>query len=157
FAAEARLRLRAEEARARPNGIELALELPASLVFRGDREGLMLVLRNLVANAVDWSPSDGRVEVRVEEHDHSVRVSVDDQGRGVPEADRERVFQPFERGSARPDGRLGYGLGLALVRAVVEQHHGTIRIESSRLGGACFRVELPNESSAPLPQEAAAP
>lgn len=159
FATEARLRLGGEQARAAQKGIALELDLPASLPFRGDREGLMLVLRNLVANAIDWSPARGRIEVHLGERAQTLSLAVDDQGRGVPEAERQRVFLPFERGSARADGRLGYGLGLALVRTVVEQHRGTVHIADSPLGGASFRVELPNPREAALaePRASVAP
>lgn len=149
FASETRLRLGRGQTRAKMKGIEVELDLPETLPFRGDREGLMLVLRNLVANAIDWSPAHGRVEVRVVDRTHTLTITVDDQGSGVPEAERERVFLPFERGSARADGRIGYGLGLALVRMVVEQHQGTIHIADSPLGGASFRLEVPNPLSAP--------
>ena len=144
LAAEIGLRLRGEEERARRANVALVRLLPASLSMRGDRESLMLALRNLVANALDWSPAGGRVEVRIGSDDNGVHLQVDDQGPGVPEAERARVFLPFERGQARPDGRVGYGLGLALVRTVVELHQGTVRVTSSPLGGASFRLEIPH-------------
>lgn len=141
--AEARLRLKGEASRATREGIELDLQLPPELLVRGDREGLMLALRNLVSNAVDWSTRGGRVEVRAAEAGPTLRIQVDDQGPGVEETDRERIFEPFQKGPARPNGSMGYGLGLALVRTVAEQHHGTVRVARSLLGGACFVLELP--------------
>jgi signal transduction histidine kinase len=143
FTSEARLRLRGELARANASDIALDIELPAALPVRGDREGLMLALRNLVANAIDWSPPGGRVAVRAEARADAVHVEVDDQGPGVPEADRERIFRPFEQGPARSDGRIGYGLGLALVRTVTDQHQGSVDVGRSTLGGAAFRLQLP--------------
>jgi len=112
--------------------------------MRGDRESLMLALRNLVANALDWSPPGGRVELRIVADEEGVHITVDDQGPGVPESERARIFLPFERGPARPDGRLGYGLGLALVRTVAELHHGSVEVTNSPLGGASFRLDLPH-------------
>lgn len=143
LAVEARVRLSREEARAAAEGIQVRALLPEALSFRGDREGLMLALRNLVANAIDWSPPEGRVEVRIEAAANGVVIQVDDQGPGVPESERERIFLPFERGSPPPNGRIGYGLGLALVRTVAELHQGTVRVTTSTLGGASFRLELP--------------
>jgi signal transduction histidine kinase len=143
FTSEARLRLRGELARANAADIALVLDLPAALPVRGDREGLMLALRNLVANAIDWSPAGGRVAVRAEASADAVLVEVDDQGPGVLEADRERIFRPFEHGPARSDGRMGYGLGLALVRTVTDQHQGSVDVARSALGGAAFRLRLP--------------
>jgi len=141
--AEARLRLKGEALRASREGIELDLHLPPELLVRGDREGLMLALRNLVSNAVDWSTRGGRVEVRAAETGPTVRIQVDDQGPGVAEKNWESIFEPFQRGPARPNGSMGYGLGLALVRTVADQHHGTVRVARSDLGGARFVLELP--------------
>jgi len=144
LAKEIGLRLRGEEERARRAQIEIVRDLPPSLPLRGDRESLMLALRNLVANALDWSPPGGRVEMRLGAEGGGVYLQVDDQGPGVPEAERARIFLPFERGPARPDGRVGYGLGLALVRTVAELHQGKVTVDSSPLGGARFRLELPH-------------
>jgi signal transduction histidine kinase len=148
LAAEARLRLRREEERASSEGVQMRMILPETLGFRGDREGLMLALRNLVANAIDWSPPGGWVEVRIQPEADGVGIQVDDQGPGVPEVDRERIFLPFEQSGTKPSGRIGYGLGLALVRTVTELHQGTIRVATSRLGGAAFRLELPQSRAA---------
>jgi signal transduction histidine kinase len=110
---------------------------------RGDRETLVLALRNLLANAIDWSPEGGRVEVRLNAVDGHCAIEVDDQGPGVPVEEHERIFQPFERGSRRAKGRIGYGLGLALVRTVAEMHDGTVEVTRSALGGARFRLSFP--------------
>lgn len=148
LAAEARLRSSREEARLAQAGIRLRTLAPVSLPFRGDREGILLALRNLVANAIDWSPPAGLVEVRIESAAGTARIQVDDQGPGVPESERERIFLPFERGRSQPNGRAGYGLGLALVRTVADLHQGTVRVSTSVMGGASFRIELPYSTTA---------
>lgn len=147
LAAEVRLRLQPELARALRADLCLEFRLPETLLFRGDRETLVLTLRNLVSNALDWSPAGGRVELNVRSTGKRWVIEVTDQGPGVPLADRERIFRPFERGAPRPNGRVGYGLGLALVRTVAEAHLGKVEVDSSPSGGALFRLDLPATAS----------
>src|SRR6185503_18420079 len=148
LAAEARLRLATEIGRAARESVRVELDFPAALPARGDRETLLLALRNLLANAIDWSPAGGRVDVRLSVADGKCALEVDDQGPGVPLADRERIFRPFERGSRQPKGRIGYGLGLALVRTVADLHDGRVLVTDSPAGGARFRIEFPLEPAA---------
>jgi signal transduction histidine kinase len=149
--AEARLRLAAEIERAAREGVRVRLHFPAELSVRGDRETLVLAMRNLLANAIDWSPAGGEVDLRLALAEERFAIEVDDQGPGVPLQERERIFQPFERGSQRPKGRIGYGLGLALVRTVARLHQGSVHVSSSPAQGARFRMEVPQ--SAPRPGE----
>ena len=111
----------------------------------GDPIRLRIVFRNLLANALRHSPEEGRgVEVRVEQLERSLRIIVQDAGPGVPEADRERIFEPFyraDRSRSRDTG--GYGLGLALCRRIVRGHNGSIVAEGSDGGGARFVISLP--------------
>jgi signal transduction histidine kinase len=116
---------------------------------RGSRSQLERVVRNLLDNAVRHAASTLAVslgtELRAGTSIPVVRLAVDDDGPGIPEADRERVFERFTRlqeGRGRDAG--GAGLGLAMVRAIVERHGGSATIETSeRLGGARFVVDLP--------------
>jgi two-component system OmpR family sensor kinase len=97
---------------------------------------------NLVDNAARYATSIVRITLSC--YDDTVRIVVDDDGPGIPPADRERVFERFTRlddSRARPQG--GSGLGLAAVRAIVSRHNGQIRVEDSPLGDARFVVELP--------------
>jgi signal transduction histidine kinase len=110
---------------------------------RGRREQLARVVRNLLDNA-DRHAGD-HVEVALSNNNGTVDLVVEDDGPGIPEADRERVFDRFTRldeGRARDTG--GAGIGLAMVRAIVERHGGRVRIEASIHGGARFVVSLPN-------------
>lgn len=143
LAEQARLRLEPDLARAARAGVQVELAFPPALPFVGDRETLVLALRNLVANAIEWSPSGGRVVLAARATDAGCEIEVDDQGPGVAPEDKERIFRPFERGRPRSDGRLGYGLGLALVRTVAELHGGNVTVETSPAGGARFRLSLP--------------
>ena len=140
---EARIRLERERAQAQRRGVELRLEGEGELWVRGDREGLLRALRNLAANAIQWSPEGSRVAVRLVGRNGEVEVTVDDAGPGIPVELRERIFEPFVRGPAQDGQRIGYGLGLAITRAAVDAQGGTILIDRSPLGGARFQVRMP--------------
>jgi signal transduction histidine kinase len=110
---------------------------------RGRREQLARVVRNLLDNA-DRHAGD-HVEVALSSNNGTVDLVVEDDGPGIPEADRERVFDRFTRldeGRTRDAG--GAGIGLAMVRAIVERHGGGVRVEQGVNGGARFVVSLPN-------------
>jgi NADPH-dependent 2,4-dienoyl-CoA reductase/sulfur reductase-like enzyme/rhodanese-related sulfurtransferase/two-component sensor histidine kinase len=114
------------------------------LYVRGEESALAEVLDALLGNAVKYTPEGGRVRLRVDADDDTVRLCVGDSGVGIPEAEREQVLEPFVRsGNARGSARPGTGLGLALVKSVVDALQGHIRIDKSDLGGAEFTVELP--------------
>ena len=108
----------------------------------GSGEQLARVVTNLVDNAARHA--QGRVAVGVTGDGRRVRLTVDDDGPGVPEADRERVFERFTRlDDARARDAGGTGLGLAVVRSIAERHRGAAWMEAGPLGGARAVVELP--------------
>jgi signal transduction histidine kinase len=110
---------------------------------RGRREQLARVVRNLLDNADRYAGNV--VEVTLASSNGTVDLVVEDDGPGIPEADRERVFDRFTRldeGRTRDAG--GAGIGLAMVRAIVERHGGGVRAEQGHAGGARFVVSLPN-------------
>ncbi len=127
------------EAAARRVGI--ATDEPGGIVIGMDADRLTLVLVNLIGNAVKHGRSGGGVFVGVDDTDARViRVTVDDDGPGIPPDERERVFAFGERGPSRADGN---GIGLALVRLVLERAGGRVELERSPLGGARFTVTVP--------------
>ena len=101
-------------------------------------------VENLVSNAISirGDSGGGVVEITLEAHTDAVLVHVDDDGEGVPETDRERIFIS---GVTRRRG--GTGLGLALARKVAEAHGGTLSVTNSHLGGARFTLALPLEKA----------
>jgi signal transduction histidine kinase len=125
------------------------LEVDGDLVplqVRGDRHELAQMLRNVVDNGVHQASSRMTIEVRhVDEGVGPVAIlAVGDDGQGIPEADRDRVFDRFVRlDSARARHEGGSGLGLAIVRELAGRHGGTVRIGDSPLGGALVEVRLP--------------
>jgi len=141
--AESDLRIGREHSHAERAGIEFEIARRGDLMLEGDREALWLVVSNLVANAIDYTPRGGRVRLRMSGQAHGVSLCVDDSGPGIPEAERESVFEPFRRGSTRRGRRAGYGLGLSIVRGAVAAQGGSVAISTSEFGGACFTVELP--------------
>ena len=143
LAEEARLRLSREQQLARRRNVALELVSEGELRVEGDRESLLLALRNLVTNAIQWSPPGERVEVHMTAREEGLEVTVDDAGPGVPKPERERIFQPFYRGPASNGRRVGFGLGLALTHSAVRAQGGQIEVGDSPLGGARFRILLP--------------
>ena len=106
-----------------------------------DRVRIDEVVTNLVSNACKYGGARP-IEVAVERRGDRARLSVSDQGIGVAEEDRERIFEPFER-AVSSDSYGGLGLGLFITRRIVEAHGGTIRLASARGSGSTFTVELP--------------
>jgi len=125
----------------REAGSELTLELPEQLDGQWDRSRLDQVLTNLLSNAIKYG--DGKpIEIRVAEDDGWMIVSVRDRGIGIAPEDHSRVFDRFERAvSERHYG--GFGLGLWIVRRIINAMGGTIRVESALGQGSRFEVRLP--------------
>ena len=138
----------AREARGVPRGVRLAFARPRKdvAVVLGEEGRLVRVLDNLIDNAVSFSPDGGLVRIIATVADDQVLVSVEDEGPGVPESEREHIFRRFH--SVRPEGEAfgkHSGLGLAIARSIVEGHQGRISIgdREDAQRGASFVVRLP--------------
>ncbi|GAB4517619.1 MAG: response regulator [Anaerolineae bacterium] len=109
-----------------------------------DAHRMEQVITNLVSNAIKYTPAGGHVEVRVEAVGNQAVIQVIDDGLGIPEAAQKRIFDPFYRVS-EPSHRAieGSGLGLSIVRSIVEQHEGQITLQSQPGKGSAFSVLLP--------------
>ena len=99
---------------------------------------------NLISNAIKFSPAASTVYIRAKPIEEGWRLEVQDQGPGLSDEDKQRLFQHFARLSARPTGgEQSTGLGLAITRRIVEAHGGTIGVNSTPGKGATFWVKLP--------------
>ncbi len=119
------------------------------LLLQIDRVRINQVLRNLVSNAMKFSPIGGTVKIVIAHNDHDwVQVSVQDEGPGVPITEVEAIFQPFIQGSHTHSGAGGTGLGLSICREIVQAGHGgRIWVENRVAGGACFTFTLPVQAN----------
>ena len=115
----------------------------------GDEPLLVVALHNLISNAIVYSSKGSRVGIGVSNADGIVEIAVTDQGIGIPEEDRERVFERFFRiDPARSRRTGGSGLGLSIVKHVVQNHGGDIRVWSQPGSGSTFTIRLPAASHA---------
>jgi signal transduction histidine kinase len=112
------------------------------LMVYGDASLLSQVFCNLLSNAVKYSPEGARIEVAAAQQDARVVVSIKDHGIGIPTGECERVFERYYRGS-NTSGIGGSGVGLSLVKSIVELHRGSISLESAECRGSCFTLQLP--------------
>jgi two-component system OmpR family sensor kinase len=120
--------------------IDLGLEAEPNVRVRGDAESLRVLVRNLIDNAVRYTPEGGRVQVRLWKAGE-VRLEIMDSGPGIPAADRERAFDRFYRRAGAPEG--GSGLGLAIVHAIAERHGAQVSLADADGGGLHVTVRLP--------------
>ncbi len=135
--------------RAEPLAVEHGVTLvgPAgqgpALPLLGDPDRLLQLLLVLLDNAFRVSPPGGSVTVDVDRAGRRVRVLVSDDGPGVPEEERERIFEPFARLPDARGARRGSGLGLPIARRIAELHGGTLTVERAATGGARFVLAIP--------------
>jgi signal transduction histidine kinase len=121
------------------SGVEIDLDLRARVQLPLDPIGLRRALQNLALNAIEAMPRGGKILVQTDVVESRARIRVSDTGPGIPEAIADRLFEAFvTSGKAK-----GSGLGLAVVREVVDQHRGDVSVDKAEGGGACFEILLP--------------
>jgi CheY-like chemotaxis protein/anti-sigma regulatory factor (Ser/Thr protein kinase) len=134
----------------RAKSIDLERRIEPDLWVWGDEERLQQVVWNLLSNAVKFTPVGGRISLRAQDVDGKIEIAVSDSGQGIDPAFLPHVFDRFrqEDSSSRRQHK-GLGLGLAIVRHLVERHGGTVSVASEGLGkGARFTVQLPAAAAA---------
>lgn len=135
------LQRKAEALSDRPWTIEAAAEGSAEV----DRQRLVQAVLNLCRNAIAHTPPGTPLALATALDERSLRISVRDEGPGISEADRERIFERFARGTAGARRSDGTGLGLAIVDAIVTAHGGRLELESAPGAGATFRMVIPTQ------------
>jgi two-component system sensor histidine kinase SenX3 len=130
-------------------GIQLVTGGGKKAEVYGDEQMLVTAVHNLIANAIQYSPDGSRVGIGVTAHDGIVEIAITDQGVGIPENERDRVFERFFRiDEARSRHTGGTGLGLSIVKHVVQNHGGDVRVWSQPGSGSTFTIRLPEASHA---------
>ncbi len=133
------------EVSAEGRGVELQLEGRDAAWVQADAELIRRVMDNLISNAIAHSPTESLVEVVVSNRPEGVELTVSDAGPGVPEEDREEVFEKYSQLDPTSSSRsFNKGLGLTFCRLAVEAHGGTIWVDTADGGGACFHALLPD-------------
>ncbi len=135
--------LKTYEPKALKQGIRIESELPKTLsIIETDANRLHRVFVNLLDNALKFSEDNGTITITTQEADREVTIKVKDQGVGIDAKDLPYIFEPFHRGQDRGE-KEGFGLGLAIAKAIVKGHGGRILVESEPGKGSVFSVVLP--------------
>jgi len=130
-----------------PGNPPVRSDIKADLHLNGDKNALTTLLNNLLENAAKYSPKDSPIEVSLFRKDNALKLTVADYGIGIPDHEKESVFQKFYRsGSEETRKTKGTGLGLYLVKNIVIRHHGTIRIEDNQPCGTRFVIRFDTAS-----------
>jgi signal transduction histidine kinase len=130
--------------------ISITSDCPAPLPAAGDRNRLRQVFANLVDNAIKYTPESGTVRIRGTSDAESSVVEIEDTGIGIPRDEQGRIWERLFRGDKSRSQR-GLGLGLSVVKAIVEAHGGKVSIASEPGKGSTFRIAFPRQNSARLP------
>lgn len=121
--------------------IQLEYGAYAHSEIKGDAEGLRILVRNLLDNAVRYAPEHGRVRIDLVADGTAARLTIQDSGSGIPEENRDRIFDRFYRVPGTSPS--GSGLGLAIVKAIAERHEATVELGQAELGGLAVTVSFP--------------
>lgn len=132
----------ASRAHASSKGVHFTVSVPAGISVRADEGQLQQALMNLLLNAVDASPADGTIGVRVEDGNQSVRIHVENSGKVISEPALSRIFEPFF--TTKPHGT---GLGLAIARNIARAQGGDLVLSANDAGRICFSLILPGHQS----------
>ena len=131
--------------------LDLQLDLPQEAVCWTDDDKIMKIFMNLISNAVKYTPEHGHIRIGLTEDDGNARISVQDDGIGIPEEKRQQIFDRFERLGVRECE--GSGIGLHYAQQLAHMHKGQIYYEPAVGGGSIFTLEIPTSTDAYTPEE----
>jgi heavy metal sensor kinase len=135
---------RSAQVQARQNGVRLVTPGNGDVPFRGDAQLLRRLIGNLLDNAIRYTPAGGRVETRLEVAGEEACLTIADTGAGIPAVSLDKVFERFYRvDKSRSRAEGGFGLGLSIVKWIVDAHQGRIQVRSQPGEGSTFTVFLP--------------
>ncbi len=129
-------------ARAAERDVTIGEDLPGEIAIRADPRLMTQAVVNLLDNAIKWSPEGATVTIGAEVQEGGVAILVADEGPGIPDAEREQIFQRFHRVPDREE-KKGTGLGLAIVKHLARIQGGTVEVEANPGGGSLFRLVIP--------------
>jgi signal transduction histidine kinase len=128
--------------------VSINLDVRNDSIIMADPEDMEIIFNNLISNAVKYNKFGGRAEITIDSNENEVFLIFTDTGIGISEADRENLFREFMRvKNERTKNISGSGLGLSIVRKVIELYHGTIKVDSTPELGTVFTVRLPKKPS----------
>ena len=143
--------------RAQQSGLEVTLLVPESrILVTGDPGRLGQAIDNLISNAMKYSPDGGAVAVRIKPDDTQCLIEIEDHGIGIDADEKGVLFDRFFRGSTAANLHIqGVGLGLSIVKRIVEGHRGIVAVHSEQGSGATFSITLPIKKSSSAPTDSA--
>ncbi|HEY9852862.1 MAG TPA: ATP-binding protein [Leptolyngbyaceae cyanobacterium] len=124
--------------------LEVKTEVKSGLRVQGDRDLLVQVLQNLIGNAIKYNLPDGWIEIKADRQGKNVFVTISNSSKDIPECDRDRIFDRFQRGDPARNRKVeGTGLGLSLAREIARAHNGELTLDSTPSGQTAFTLSLP--------------
>lgn len=132
-----------DKAEAKGVGLKISKKYTEPIIVRGDYRRIYQVMSNLISNAIKYTKKGGFGKVNFETNEKTIKISVSDNGRGIPEPDIARIFERFYRvDKSRSREKGGTGLGLSIVKHILESHHSVIMVESEFKKGSTFYFKL---------------
>lgn len=126
--------------------ISLKIDAPSELNFKADKDKLRQVLRNIISNAIKFSPEKTSIEIQLNENNENILLAIKDQGPGIPDNEIQDIFSPFIQSSKTRSKAGGTGLGLAICKEIIESgHQGSIEAQNNNDVGTTFVITLPKQ------------
>ncbi|NIQ10139.1 MAG: HAMP domain-containing histidine kinase, partial [Gammaproteobacteria bacterium] len=120
-----------------------SIKLQKPVIIMADQNKMHQVFENLISNAVKYSPGGGEIQIRSNLTKTGLQIDIEDQGTGMTEEQLERVFDKFYRADSSNTAISGLGLGMSIVKTIIEAHSGHIKVKSALGKGTCVTIQLP--------------